>query len=366
MAVVALRTLCHWGGCVLALALAGCGVWDGDLKHRTTGVPEALSDGWPIAAPEDVSVPAAVLQRIQDDYLREDEQLGTLGFLVARNGQLIYETYFHDPADRDRIHHLMSVTKSVTSMIAGIAYTQGWLPDLSTPICDILVDPCKGKDKRVYGIQLRHILTMQSGLDFDNVDFSLEMWVGKPAQPIDYILSKPFYASAGREYRYRDADPQLMSYVLQQLSGDTEAELAQQYLFAPLGIEDYYWDHGATGETMGAHGLHMRPRDLLKLGQLMLQQGQWQGQQIISPQWVTDSTSAQVPTDDPDFDYGYLWRTVDEVPGYAAWGAGGQFVLVVPSSSMVLVQISRPDTNLLPGSHLSEFVDITRPLWSLP
>jgi CubicO group peptidase (beta-lactamase class C family) len=251
------------------LTLAGC-LFDQDFKHRNTTVPAPLDDGWEIATPESVGLAPQALAAIHDELLKPDRFVGTLGFLVIKDNKLVFETYLRDPADRDHVQHMQSTTKSVTSIVFGMGRDQGWMPALDTPVCTILASSCAGLDARKQAIALEHLLTMRSGLDFDNDVFSVEMWVEKPANPIRYILDKPLYATPGTVYYYRDADPQLISYALQALTGRNEESLAAEFLFGPLGIRDYYWDHGEHGESMGAHGLHLRPRDLAKIGQLML------------------------------------------------------------------------------------------------
>ncbi|HEX7505157.1 MAG TPA: serine hydrolase [Polyangia bacterium] len=352
---------------LLALS-TGC-LFDKDFKHRGPTTPEPLDDGWEIATPESVGLDAQALAAIHDELLRPDRFVGALGFLVVKEGKLIFETYLRTPADRDHVHHMQSTTKSVTSILFGIGRDQGWIPALDTTLCAILPDECVGLEARKQAITLDNLLTMRSGLTFDNSVFSLEMWVDKPADPIRHILDKPLYADPGTQYRYRDADPQLVGYAMQRLSGRNEESLATGNLFGALGICDYYWDHGNHGESMAAHGLHLRPRDLAKIGQLMLDGGSWKGAPVVSTAWHDLSTvSHVVPTDDPRFGYGYYWWIVPEAGGYSTWGHGGQYAFVIPSQRLVFTLVSMPDTDPdeLQGGMLENFVDLTRPLWLGP
>jgi CubicO group peptidase (beta-lactamase class C family) len=239
------------------------------------------------------------------------------------------------------------------------------MPSFDTTICSIFPDDCSGLDPRKQAITLEHLLTMRSGLAFDNMDFSVEMWVDKPAHPVRHILGKKLFAEPGEKYEYRDADPQLLGYAMQQLTGQTEEELARTLLFAPLGITDWYWDHGGQGESMAAHGLHLRPRDLAKIGQLALDEGTWRGQRVVSQAWLDVATVPHVLTDRPRLPYGYLWWIVPEAGGFSTWGHGGQYAFVVPARRLVLVMVSFPDTSadFLHGGELEQFIDLTRPLW---
>jgi CubicO group peptidase (beta-lactamase class C family) len=211
---------------------------------------------------------------------------------------------------------------------------------------------------------------MRSGLSFDNDDFSIEMWVDKPAHPLRYILSKPLYADPGQRFYYRDADPQIVGYALQKLAAQREGDLVKQHIFTPLGIRDYYWERGPDGVYLAAHGLHLRPRDLAKIGQLLLDRGEWRGTRVVSEEWLQLATTEQTTSTTRDrkgrfFPYGYYFWIVPGV-GFAAWGHGGQFILVVPSEDMVIVQVALPDSDDLPGSHLNDLLGLVAPLLSAP
>lgn len=358
-------------GCLVVPALCllflgdGC-LFDGSYKHRGPTTPEKLEDGWEIATPESVGLDPAALATIQDELLREDRHFGALAFLVVKDGKLVFETYLRSAADRDRLNHLQSATKSVTSLVFGIARDRGWVPELDTPLCTVLVEECAELEERKHAITLRHLLTMTSGLAFDNDDFSIEMWVDRPSQPILHILEKSMYAAPGETFRYRDADPQLISYVLQRLTGRSEESLAVELLLEPLGIHDYLWESGPDGVSMGAHGLYLRPRDLARLGQLVLDGGVWQGEAVVPAEWVASSTASQRTIEEPvgslHYEYGYYWWILPDERAFAAWGHGGQFVLVVPDQRLVLVQTALADQELH-GSMLDDFVELTGPLW---
>jgi len=160
-----------------------------------------------------------------------------------------------------------------------------------------------------------------------------------------------------------------MGYAMQRLTGRAEECLAREFLFGPLGITDYYWDYGAQGESMAAHGLHLRPRDLAKLGQLVLDGGVWNGTRVVSQEWLDLATTVKVTdTQRERLGYGYYWWTVPEAPGFSTWGHGGQYAFIIPSRRLVLVMVSFPDTStdFLHGGQLEQFLDLTKPLWATP
>lgn len=349
-----------------ALGLAGC-LPDGRFKHRYTTVPERLDDGWELADPDDVGLDPAALEDIHEELLREDRQRGALGMLVVKDGRLVWETYLRDPGDRDLHHHVQSVTKSVTSLAFGIALDRGHFDALDQSLDELIPDELVGKAQDKGAITLEQLLTMRSGIDFDNQEFSIEMWVDRPSDPLRYMLRKPFYDEPGESFYYRDADPQILGYLLQRATGQTEEAWTRERLLSPLGIDQYLWEHGPDGVSMAAHGLHLKPRDLLKIGQLMLEGGSFRGRQLVSRDWIARSTRAHVSAGDDgtkhaQLGYGYYWWTVRRRDVFSAWGRGGQHVLVAPSDRLVIVKIALPDTDDLQGGSLESFLDLVDPL----
>jgi CubicO group peptidase (beta-lactamase class C family) len=345
--------------------LSGC-VSDAPFKFVTSTVPEQLNDGWEVASPEEVDVNQEALNEVYSAFVSEDRYFNAKSLLVVKNGKLVFEAYCRTPKDRDRYGHVASVTKSVTSLLFGIAMTAGYIDSLDQPLYSIIPDKFPS-DLSKRSITLRHLLTMTSGLSFDNDDFSVEIYADKPGDPAKYILKKPLYAPPGEKFYYRDADPHLLSYAMQRLTGKSEEELAEEYLFDPLGIRDYYWDSDHTGTTMGAHGLHLEPRDMAKIGQMVLDHGRWQGRQVVDSSWVAASTQKQVETDhktEPHvYHYGYYWWILPRWNAFTAWGQGGNFIFVLPEKQMVIVMTSLPDVDDdVVGTKLDEFEELISPL----
>jgi CubicO group peptidase (beta-lactamase class C family) len=362
-ALTTIRRQPLWVLLVLCLIASSC-MFDGDLKHDTGVVPEKRNDGWEIDTPENVGLSSKALDQVHRQLLREDRYRGALSFLVIKGGKLVFETYLRRRSDQSQYRNIQSATKSVTSLLFGIAQDQGAITSLDLTVEDLFPDKVAGLDRRKRNITLRQLLTMTSGISFDNDVFSVEMWVERPKDPIRYILEKPLYANPGKKFYYRDMDPQLIGYAMTRLLGKSERELADETLFKALDIHDYYWEADPDGANLAAHGLQMLPRDLAKLGQLVLDRGLWRGERVVSEEWIETSTSAQIDSDTPFesgvFPYGYYWWIVPDV-GYSMWGHGGQFVLVVPSQDLVLVQTAFPDTDL-PDTDLQDFIELVRPL----
>jgi CubicO group peptidase (beta-lactamase class C family) len=279
---------------------------------------------------------------------------------------LVFEAYCRTPADRDRYGNIQSATKSITSLVFGIVKSDGYIDSLLQPLYAVIPDkfpPDAGKRS----ITLGHLLTMSSGLAFDNDDFSVVLYADKPDDPIRYILNKPLYAPPGEKFYYRDCDPHLLSFAIWRLTGKTEEQWATERLFPPLEISDYYWDADHTGTTMGAYGLHLKPRDLAKFGQMVLDHGRWQGQQVVDSAWIAASTQKQVETDyssGPEIrHYGYYWWVLPQWTAIEAWGNGGNFILILPQRQMVIVLTSMPDTDDdVAGTRPEQFHELIRPL----
>ena len=347
------------------MLLIGC-VSDAPFKFENTTVPQQMDDGWQIASPEDVNIDQAALNEVYKNFVSQDHFLNAKSLLVVKNNKLVFETYCRSTGDRDRYGHVMSVTKSVTSLVFGIVKSEGFIDSLGQRLYDIMPDKFPS-DVQKHTITLQHLLTMRSGLLFDNDDFSVEIFADKPDDPIKTILKKPMYAAPGEKFYYRDCDPHLISYAIERLTNKTLAQWAKERLFEPLGIVDYYWGSDDKGSTMGAFGLYLRPRDMAKIGQMVLEHGQWKGVQIVDSSWVAISTQKQVETEDHTepyiYHYGYYWWIIPRWNAIAAWGSGGSYIFIMPGKEMVIVMTSMPDVDAdLFNQNLPSFEELIRPL----
>jgi CubicO group peptidase (beta-lactamase class C family) len=356
----------------LGLLLIGC-LPDGSNKIPYNDTPIDIGDGWPIATPAEVGVDPEGLREAYEFFFEDDEQFITAtSLLVVRHGKLIGEGYRRDLDDRTRAETVQSATKSVTSMIVCAARAHGAPLELDQRLYDVAPEAFDDDlDKR--DITLEHLLTMRSGIDFDNRAFSLEMVGDKPSPQLDYILSRPLYARPGEEAWYRDADPQMVSSMVQIVTGRTLADLGREYLLAPLGISDYLWLDNADGETYGAYGLYLRPRDLAKIGLLALQQGTWEGQELVPADWLAAST-VRLGEEPTYYDnYGYYWWLPDEAffdeeapsgepVAFLAAGHGGNFALVMPDEDLLVVITAMPDTIESVGVADVALSAVTRPI----
>jgi len=202
-------------------------------------------------------------------------------------------------------------------------------------------------DDRKQAITIHHALTMQTGLEFDNDENTVELF-NDPGSSLEFVLHRDLVFTPGARFYYHDGNPQLISGVIQQVSGMTEEEFAAEYLFDPLGIHHYQWERHADGSTFGAFGLWLRPRDMAKIGKLMAQGGMWNGEQIVSAEWIAESTRLHVSR----ARYGYYWWVTEESNIFAAEGHGAQTILIAQEENLVVVLTADPyssDAALSPG-----------------
>ncbi len=342
---------------LLAASLGGCLV-DYSLKQPGTSIPEQLDDGWVVSSPMAEYMDGMLINEAYSMFYDEGQFYNALALLILRNGRIVFETYTRSPEDRERLHHVASVTKSVASLVFGIIRGKGYFPDLDAPLASYMPEKFIDAPEKC-AITIRHLLTMKSGIDFDNDVFSLEMYVDRPLDPFSYILHKPMYTKPGEKFYYRDCDPHLLSLLVGQVTGKTLESWATEYLFQQIGIVRYHWGKDQAGTTMGAHGLYMKPRDLARFGQLLLQRGCWNGTEVVSEDWIDESTMGRTESSLTEYDYGYYWWIVPELTAVTAWGHGGNFIFVAPEKDLIIVMVSMPDVDDGSiGTTLSEFMPL--------
>jgi CubicO group peptidase (beta-lactamase class C family) len=343
-----------------ALFICTACISDPPLKVRGDTRAAATDDGWPVALPEDEGLDSERLESAYDLFFSDAPYYNAISLLIARDGRLVGEAYARGPADRTVKRNVQSATKSVTSLVFGVAVGDGSFPDLDRTLYSIIPEAFDS-DPRKRDITLRHLLTMRSGVAFANGDFSEEMLMDRPRDQARRILAKPLHALPGEQFDYRDADPQLLASAVERVTGRQVAQIAAERLFGPLGISDWYWEANADGTTIGGAALFLRPRDLAKLGQLVLQEGTWNGAELVPPAWLRAATAEQSTTTDPATPYGYYWWLVPELGAYTAWGHGGNFIFIASAQRLVIVMTSLPsadDDNV--GTVLSEFIPLAR------
>lgn len=257
--------------------------------------------------------------------------------LVIRNGYMVTEAYFH-PYTPDTKMHIQSVTKSVIGMLVGKAISEGFIQSEEDKLVDYYPNRVfENQSRRKSSIQLKHLLSMSSGLDCQA--FSSGPSMEQTSGWVQFMLDLPVTAAPGKAFGYCNGNAHLLSSILEKTTGMSAREYANQALFQPLGIpavSEADWGRDPQKTTIAGYGLHLRPVDMAKLALLYLNNGKWEGKQIIPAQWVADSTTQHVQKEDGS-GYGYLWTVYPQDDHYAALGLGGQQIHVYPSKNLIVV-----------------------------
>jgi len=337
-------------------------------------------ESWPISTPQAVGLDPEVLAELDADI-----SAGKYGYidslLVIRHGRLVYDRSYrhdysqiygkeakepgalnaHDPTGpynyfnpwwhpfyrRGDLHSLQSVTKTVTSVVIGVATARGEFPDLATPILKFF-DESKvaNVDERKRRVTIRHLMTMTGGFDWDEslpyddpnnscsqMEASFE-WV-------QFTIDRKMAREPGTVFNYSSGETQLLSHIFHAVTGRDIEEYAAENLFAPLGIERFFWKRSPSGPIDTEGGLYLNPHDLAKIAYLFLKKGVWQGKPIVTPEWVADSVSPKVEVGKSGVKYGLKWWIYPYGDGsHAAWagsGFGGQMPIIIPEHDLVLV-----------------------------
>lgn len=317
-----------------------------------------LSD-WTIANPESAGFRSESLRDLVE-WLDGFDQANIHSVLVVRHGRLLFEHYragedecwgeplgnvTHGP---DTKHDLRSVTKGVISLVFGIALDRKLIGDIDEAIIDWLPQYSDLRTQEKERISLRHLLTMSAGLQWnENVPFTdpnnSAMRMLGSADRCRYVLEQPVAAPGGQIFNYNSGCTLLLEAVIAKAAGGAIDDVTREFLLEPLGITDFEWTKNSESGILEWGGLRLRSRDLAKIGQLVLNGGNWNGRQIVSQKWVKESTAAHIGPAALIYFYGYQWwlgRSLvegREVPWICAMGHGGQRIFVVPELDLVAV-----------------------------
>lgn len=299
-----------------------------NFKFGTLEVTEEIDfNDWPRSEPEDQGIDSAQLAKLAPHI---EEQYGHIhSFVVIRNGVLVYE-YYKEGRSKYSADIVWSVTKSITSLLIGIASDDGLLT-LDDTLGELLpAEQLAESDPDLADITIHDLLTMTSGVACPGDRCHDES--------VPTMLNKELNYETGEEFLYDTGASHLLSAVIAQVAGMSIHEYAAEELFVPLGIEPPPWQIDANGVPFGGKGLAMRPRDMARIGQLILNDGSWEGKQIVSTEYL-DLTSQNQVADIHDEEYGYLFW-IGEQGGHeaiSAVGYGGQYIIVIPNYDLVVV-----------------------------
>jgi CubicO group peptidase (beta-lactamase class C family) len=280
-----------------------------------------------------------------DEFLEEND---TVAFLVIKDDILLYERYFNG-YNHNSIVTSFSVTKSFISALVGIAISEGYIDSVEDPITQYVPELLE-KDPRYANITLRHLLTMSSGLRYEEKvtprSDSAITYYGTDLRSL--AISSPIVGEPGRAFHYNNYHPLLLGLVLERSTGRHVAKYLEEKIWMPLGMEapgSWSLDSKRSGFEKMESGINGRAIDFAKFGRLYLNRGNWNGIQLIPTEWVDESTRIDT-TNDPAENYQYFWWLnckVTEEHHYFAAGTHGQYIFIVPEQYLILVRFGKAD-----------------------
>ncbi|MGH9315318.1 MAG: serine hydrolase domain-containing protein [Vicinamibacterales bacterium] len=358
--------------------LAICAAWL--LAQSITPQSAWPTKGWPSSTPRAERLDPKALAGLDEDIA--GGQYGYVdSLLVIRHGRVVYErSYTHDydriygdearkpgplnPTDpsgpynyfnpwwhpfyrRGDLHTMQSVTKTVTSVVIGVATARKEFPPLDTPVLEFFDPPTvRNLDDRKRRMTIRHLLTMTAGLDWkEDLPYAdpnnSAMLMEASFDWVQFTIDRPMSHEPGAAFNYNSGATQLLSYIFRRATGQDIEEHAARHLFAPLGIERYYWKRAPSGLADTEGGLYLHPRDLAKIAYLFLKNGIWDGKRVVEPEWVNASLTPHVTVAD-GVKYGFKWWLYPYGKDRArlAWGGsgfGGQRPIAFPEYDLIVV-----------------------------
>lgn len=283
------------------------------------------------------SADTANLQKVIDEA-RSIVSLRSL--IIQQNGTRIAEEYFRN-ARPSREMNTKSASKSIISLLAGIAIDKGYINSVDDRISRYLPEYFKSiSDSVKHRITIKDLLTMRTGLETTSF-YNYGAWVNS-SDWIAFALNQPMRDRPGGDMMYSTGTSHLLSVIITKATGMSTRAFANQYLFGPLDIEAGGWDRDPQGYYMGGNNLALKPEDMLKLGQMVLNGGTWNGQRIIAQDWLAETFKTYTRSNYNPYDYGYMWwnRKVAGYDTYFAWGYGGQYIFIIPELEGVVVMMS--------------------------
>ena len=319
----------------------------------------ASEEGIVFGSMDDAAIDSVLISKI-DTAIRNGTYPNIHSLHIVRNNKLVYENYWPGKDeiwgndlgirlhDRDSLHDIRSISKSVVSACVGIAIQQGKIKSIDQKVFDFFPEYKKLDTGLISSLTIKHLLTMSSGLvwneevPYDNPENS-EIRMTRSSNPVEYVLSQPLEFQPGVSWKYNGGTTQLLAAIIEKATGKKVDQFAKEYLFQPLGIKQFEWTkYPGTDQPAAASGVRLRSRDLLKFGLLYNNNGSWNGKQIISKDWIEESFQSHVQRPDGGA-YGYqFWLWQDTINNkstsfIACVGNGDQRVFFDKTHHMVVV-----------------------------
>ncbi len=305
---------------------------------------------------------------IPEKYIPQIEKLKTIAFLVVKNDSIIHEQYWEGYGEKS-ISNSFSMGKSIVSMLIGVAIDEGKIKNEDQPVGDFLPEFKKGKKAT---ITIKHLLTMSSGIDFDEdyknpLSYTAEAYFGTDLEGL--TLKHEVVAEPGKTWKYLSGNTELLALILKKATGKTLSEYASEKLWKPIGAsKDALWSlDKKEGNEKAYCCFNSNARDFARFGKLYLDSGKWNGNQIISSAYVLKSITPADLMDDTgkrNSKYGYQFWLIPNYKGHDIFymrGILGQYVLCIPDKNMIVVRLGHKREKPIPGqdypSDVSMYLD---------
>ena len=294
---------------------------------------------WKTATPQDVDMRSDILNGMID-YLKSENH-DIFSVIIIRNGFIVKEWYASG-YNINSLFKLYSATKSVTSTLLGIAIDLGFISTVNQLMLDYFPNRTINNLNDKEDITIEHLLSMTAGFDWPewelsylNVNNIFNTWKAQDDY-VQFVLDRPMNSTPGEKFNYNTGISHLLGAILEEATNSSMEYFASEYLFEPLEITSTLWEYDPDGLPLGGEGLYLKTRDMAKIGYLFLSEGMWEGEQIISKEWVNISTYEHVTISNSS-DYGYQWWISETYNSYRASGFGGQQIHVFPEDDLVVV-----------------------------
>ena len=303
---------------LLGLTLVGFGI---TAQAVGTGIPVSEKDSLQL---ESIQQRAASIHSLSS-------------LLIQQNGQLLSERYYNGLSSNETTN-IKSASKSIISLLVGIAIEKGYIESIDQTIAPYFEDYfAANPDSVKQNITIKDLLTMRSGLETTSFH-NYGRWVVSDNW-VRFALDQPMEAQVGGDMVYSTGTSHLLSVVIAKATGMSTKSFAEKYLFEPMNIRVGGWDRDPQGYYMGGNNMALRPADMMKIGQMVLNDGIYNGKRIISEQWLRDSFKTYTRSNYNPYNYGYMWwkKPVGDYQVHFAWGYGGQYIFMIPELDSVVV-----------------------------
>ncbi|MCC5941887.1 MAG: serine hydrolase [Balneolaceae bacterium] len=299
----------------------------------------------PIPEEEKLSLNREELEGSLNNVVSPLSSIGPINsLLISQHGDLITEQYYGS-MNAARGNNIKSASKSVLSILIGIAIDQGYLESVDQTIEEFFPDYfSRNPDPQKASITIEDLLTMRSGLASTS-RANYGRWVTSNNW-IEYKLNRPLQGIPGQDRIYSTGNTHLLAVILTKASGMNTLQFANRYLFGPMDIRITGWDRDPQGYFLGGNNMAMRPRDMIKIGRLMMDVGRYNGEQIVSSNWVLQSVEPVTGRISGVDNYGYLWfqRSAGGYHMVYAFGSGGQYIMMLPELDAIISITTRTET----------------------